>query len=97
MPRFFFHVTDGHAFAYDQEGTDLSENAVHVEALDSARNLMADGDQRGLCRRHWEMTVANEGGEPIFKLAFGHALRADHLRTADLLDLKGRRLGRPSP
>lgn len=78
--RYFFNVTDGHGVTIDMDGSELSDRQVAMEeALKDVRLLLADGDVRGFCRRHWRMDVVNEAGGLVFTLPFAHALQADLL------------------
>lgn len=78
--RYFFNVTDGHGVTIDMDGSELADRPTAMEeALRDVRLLLADGDVRGFCRRHWRMDVVNEAGGLVFTLPFGHALQADLL------------------
>ncbi len=83
--RYFFNVTDGHGVTIDMDGSELDgPETARREAEKDIRLLLADGDVRGLCRRHWRMDVVDEAGSPVFKLPFGHALQADLLPSVGL-------------
>lgn len=78
--RYFFNVTDGHGVTIDMDGTELDQSQTAMdEAVKDVRLLLADGDVRGFCRRHWRLDVVNEAGGLVFSLPFGHALQADML------------------
>lgn len=78
--RYFFNVTDGHGVSVDMDGSELPDRQTAMgDALKDVRLMLADGDVRGFCRRHWRMDVVNEAGCVVFALPFGHALQADIL------------------
>ncbi len=78
--RYFFNVTDGHGVTVDMDGTELDNSQIaREEAVKDVRLILADGDVRGFCRRHWRMDVVTEAGCLVFSLPFGHALQADLL------------------
>lgn len=83
--RYFFNVTDGHGVTLDVDGTELEDReTARAEAVKDVRLLLADGDMRGFCRRHWRMDVVDEAGSLAFNLPFGHALEADLLPSTAL-------------
>lgn len=78
MPRYFFHVRKGDVLVEDPEGTEVSETeALDEEAIESARDLLADGDLQGLDRREWVYEVADESGTTVLTLPFSKAVEPD--------------------
>jgi hypothetical protein len=78
MPRFFFHLRKGEAFDKDAEGRDLAESeALSDEAVEAARDLLAEGDRQGLDRRGWVFEIADEIGGIVLSLPFADAIEPD--------------------
>jgi hypothetical protein len=54
VPRYYFHIRKGDVLVEDPEGTEVSETeTLEDEAIEAARDLLADGDLQGLDRREW--------------------------------------------
>ena len=78
MPRFYFHIRKGDVLVEDPEGTEVSETEVlEDEAIEAARDLLADGDLQGLDRREWVYEVADESGATVLTLPFSKAVEPD--------------------
>jgi hypothetical protein len=70
MPRYFFHVMDGHAVV-DTEGLELENDTVaRTEALRGAAEMMADRGMTLWLGNTWVMTVADEDAKILFNLRF---------------------------
>ena len=74
MPRFFFHLRDGESID-DPDGMYLPDmHTARLEAVRSARDIMAEDVRRGhLELSHW-IEVTDEQGEAIFALPFREAV-----------------------
>lgn len=49
MPRFFFHVSNGHGLVPDDEGLDLeSQTAAKTMAIDSIRSMVSEDSRNGV-------------------------------------------------
>lgn len=78
MPRYFFHIRSSDVLVEDQEGFEVSESgSLEEEAVEAARDLLAEGDLQGLDRREWVFEVADESGTILLKLPFIEAAEAD--------------------
>ena len=52
MPRYFFHVRKSEVLDQDSEGREIAATEVlREEAIEAARDLLAEGDRQGLDRR----------------------------------------------
>ena len=84
MPRYFFHIRNSDVLVDDPEGTEVSQSEfLRDEAIEAARDLLADGDLQGLDRREWAFEVADESGTTVLTLPFLEAAEAD-LSPVDL-------------
>ena len=74
MPRFFFHLRDGESID-DPDGMYLPDmRTARLEAMRSARDIMAEDVRRGhLELSHW-IEVTDENGEAIFAVPFREAV-----------------------
>lgn len=74
MPRFFFHIRDGESIE-DPDGMYLPDTrSARIEALRSARDIMAEDVRRGrLALSSW-IEVTDENGEAIFAVPFAEAV-----------------------
>ncbi len=49
MPRYYFHIRKGEVHVEDPEGTEVSQTeSLEDDAIEAARDLLADGDRQGL-------------------------------------------------
>ena len=61
MPRYFFHIRKGGLLEEAPEAVELPEGwSLAEEAVEFARNLLAEGDLAGLDRQDWVFEVADE-------------------------------------
>jgi hypothetical protein len=74
MTRYFFHVRNAEGVIQDVEGIDIPEGeALHDEAVEAARDLLALGDREGSDRRDWVFEIVDESGQSALTLAFADA------------------------
>ena len=75
MAHFFFNV-DGGPTLSETVGLDLpSIERAHMEARDSARDMLVDGAIRGEDRLDWQMVVTDESGQTVLRMPFAAAFR----------------------
>ena len=78
MPRYYFHIRKGDLLVEDPEGIEVSEaGSLEEEAIEAARDLLAEGDLQGLDRREWVYEVADESGATVLVLRFEDAVEPD--------------------
>ena len=74
MPRFFFHIRDGESID-DPDGMYLPDTrSARLEAMRSARDIMAEDVRRGHLPLSAWIEVTDEHGEAIFALPFAEAI-----------------------
>jgi hypothetical protein len=78
MPRFYFHLYDGHGVHPDAEGTLLaSVEAAHDYGVAVANELMRNRESRA---RYWKLDVCEAAGELVAEIDFAQVDRTlDHL------------------
>ena len=70
MPRFFFHLRDGESVD-DPDGMYLPDTrTARLEAIRSARDIMAEDVRRGRLSLSFWIEVTDENGEPILAVPF---------------------------
>jgi Ser/Thr protein kinase RdoA (MazF antagonist) len=78
MPRYYFHIRQGNVLVEDSSGVEVSgAEGLEDEAIEAARDLLADGDLQGLDRRDWVYEVADESGATVLTLPFSEAVEPD--------------------
>ena len=78
MPRYFFHIRKGDVLVQTLESVEVStDDSLEEEAVEAARDLLADGDARAVDRREWAFEVADESGTTVLTLPFIAAAEAD--------------------
>ena len=78
MPHYYFHIRKGDVFAEDAEGIEVPEaGSLEEEAIEAARDLLAEGDLQGLDRREWVFEVADGSGATVLVLRFVDAVEPD--------------------
>jgi hypothetical protein len=93
MPRYHFHLHDGHGVRSDLDGTLLPDaEAARDHGAMVAHELMRN---REPCTRYWKLDVCDPGGELLFDLEFARldntldhlppALRESVIRVGDRL------------
>jgi hypothetical protein len=73
MARYFLHLKNSVDEVLDQEGTELSEDAVRRLALRSARECIAEDVKAGRIDLHYRIEVFNESEELVHTLQFRDA------------------------
>jgi hypothetical protein len=75
MPRFFFHLRDGESVD-DPDGMFLPNAAMaRLEAIRSARDIMAEDVRRGHLSLSFRIEVTDENGEPIMAVPFSEVVK----------------------
>lgn len=75
MPRFYLHVCNGTGFVPDEEGQDLPDlEAARMEAVRSARSIMASDVQRGILDLSSFIEIEDEGHQLLLTLGFQDAV-----------------------
>jgi hypothetical protein len=70
MPRYFFHVMDGHA-SIDAEGTELNGiREARAQAVQTAGQILCEKGARFWDGTEWRMTVCNASGATLFSIDF---------------------------
>ena len=70
MPRYFFHVRDGHDMP-DLDGTELpNAETARREAVQMAGRLIADRPLQFVDGTQWHIEVTNEADMILFRLDF---------------------------
>ena len=78
MPKYYFHIRKGELLEEASEPIEVeAPEDVEEEAIEAARDLLAEGDLEGLDRRAWVFEVADENGETIYTLPFSEAIEPD--------------------
>ena len=71
MGRFYFHVKEGNELIADEDGTDLPDLAAATrEALQAARELLAEAIKLGKPTAPEAIVVADAGGRTLLELPF---------------------------
>ena len=75
MPRYFFHVVEGTYILSDDEGSELPDlEAVRNDAVEGAREIMADDIRSGRKPEDRTMLVRDENGITVLTLPFLDAI-----------------------
>ena len=70
MPRYFFHVIDGHDIP-DLEGVELPDrSAARAQAIRASGEILRDMGQDFWNGTKWRMEVADDRGQVMFVLRF---------------------------
>jgi hypothetical protein len=78
VPSYYFHILKGEVRAEDRAGVEVPDTgSISEEAIEAARDLLAEGDLQGLDRREWAFEVADETGTIVLTLAFQDAVEPD--------------------
>ena len=76
MPKFHFNIRDDRGLMPDDEGMELGDlEAARNEALESARELLADAIRAHKDVDNMQIEIANEDGEVIQTLRVRDLLR----------------------
>ena len=77
MPRFFFHIRDGESVE-DPDGMFLPDaRTARLEAVRSARDIMAEDVRRGRLSLSSLIEVTDENGEPILAVPFSEVVEIE--------------------
>jgi hypothetical protein len=78
MPRYFFNIRDGEPVD-DPDGMYLPDTrSARLEAMRSARDIMAEDVRRGRLHLASCIEVTDEQGEPVFVVPFAEAIQIEH-------------------
>jgi hypothetical protein len=70
MPRYFFHVIDGHDII-DNEGSEMSSlKEARTEAIRLAGSILRDEGDTFWNGTEWHMNVTDAAGQSVLKLRF---------------------------
>ncbi len=76
MPRYFLHVREAGDLVEDPDGTEFpDEAAVRKEAVEAAREIMAEHIRKGLDVSGWSFEVVDEDGRPVMSVPFSEAVQ----------------------
>lgn len=74
MPRFFFHVYNGHGDTPDEAGSDLeSQTAARTLALDSVRSMVSEDARRGVIDLKGRIDVKDTADNLLLTVEFVEA------------------------
>jgi hypothetical protein len=80
MPRFYFHICNGHGFIEDEEGVDLpDEPAARRNAVEAARDVMAGDLREGRLDLTSFIEVEDEAHRLLFTLTFAEAVTVNSI------------------
>ena len=75
MTHYFFHIRSPNERIEDLEGGDFDDlHAALTEALQSAREMMADDIRKGRPSEPRQFEIVDENGDLVARLPFGDAL-----------------------
>ena len=75
MARYYFHIRDRDKLIEDLEGQDIvDEEAIRVEALASAREMLAEGILLGKSMEHRIFEVTDANGRQVTTVPFSDAI-----------------------
>ena len=78
VSRYFFRVRDSSGFVEEEDpkGTECPDEAsLKAEAVESARDVMAEYIRQGLDVSSWSYEVVDEHDRPVLTLPFSEAVR----------------------
>ena len=77
MPRYFFHLRDGD-WVDDPDGMFFPDvRTARLEAIRSARDIMAEDVRRGRLSLSHRIEVTDENGEPVLAVPFGEIVEIE--------------------
>jgi hypothetical protein len=80
MPRFYFHICNGHGFVEDEEGVDLpDEAAARRNAVEAARDVMAGDLREGRLDLTSFIEVEDDAHRLLFTLTFAEAVTVNSI------------------
>ncbi|WP_420846322.1 DUF6894 family protein [Microvirga brassicacearum] len=75
---YYFNIRTEGGVIEDPEGVTRSDlQAVRKEALASARDLIAEGDQKGEERRRWRFEIMDRANQHVLTVGFSEALDSE--------------------
>ncbi len=78
MPKYQFNIRKGDLLEEAIEPLEIDRlDLVEEEAIEAARDLLAEGDLKGLDRREWAFEVLDESGEMVLNIPFSDAVEPD--------------------
>ena len=78
MPTYFFDLIKGNELVEDDQGQDLADiDAAKREALESARELIADAAKKGILATSPVFRIRNAAGDIVATIPFEDALKPD--------------------
>ncbi len=76
MPRYFLHVREAGDLVEDPDGVDFPDvAAARMEAVEAAREIMAEHIRKGLDVSGWSFEIADGSGRPVMTVPFSEAIR----------------------
>lgn len=80
MPKYYFHVHDRLGVINDDEGMELADmDEVKAEAIQSAREMLAEGKKLGVLGLDRMIAVKDADGKTVLTLHFEDAVLRDAL------------------
>jgi hypothetical protein len=80
MPKYHFNIRKGDVLDRAHEPIEIEDpEKVDEEAIEAARDLLAEGDLAGLDRRMWAFEVTDESGQTVLTFKFEDAVEPDVL------------------
>ena len=75
MARFYFHLYND-IVSKDEEGRELPDvDTARHDAQEDARNMAAESVREGELNLDHYVEVADDSGEPLFRVTFGEVVR----------------------
>jgi hypothetical protein len=76
MPRFFFHVFNGHGETPDDEGLDIEDQAgARRIALESVRSMVAEDAKQGIIDLNGHIEVKDAADNLLLRVNFAEAFQ----------------------
>ena len=78
MPRYFFHIKEENGeLLRDEEGIELGDlDAVHLEAVEAAREIMSDDVLKGRAPGRQAFIIEDDVGATVSEVPFTKAIDA---------------------
>jgi hypothetical protein len=78
MAKYYFHIRKVDVLEEAPEPIEVdSSEALEEEAIEAARDILAEGDLIGLDRRLWSFEIVDESGTTVMTLPFSEAIEPD--------------------
>jgi hypothetical protein len=76
MPRFFFHIQNGHGPVPDETGTDLpDQSAARNLAIDSIRSMIAEDARRGVIDLSGRIDIKDKAENLLIEIRYAEAFK----------------------